>query len=165
MQLMRRMGTLYLFLLLLVSVSSQAAEKTLLNVNVTSEGMNLSFTEAQLLALPQHDIYTSLPWTETKHTYSGPYLDDVLRMAQADGPWVCFEALDKYKVTLDYGLIKDFKPIIALKRDGKSLTVRTKGPLWLILPVDDHATLNAALYNDFMVWHLIKISVHDKEPK
>lgn len=165
MKLHNKIKNIFLFILLSGCCSLQATEKVLLDINFSSGLGDKQYTLSQLLQLPQHEVTTNLPWTEEQHTYSGPYLDDVLKSAQATGQWLCFEALDKYKVTLNYDRIKAFKPILALKRDGQLLTIRTKGPIWLILPVDDHETLNAALYNDFMVWHLVKIGVQEKEPK
>ena len=165
MKLKNKIKNTFLFLFLAVSCSLQATEKILLDINFSSGQGDRQYTLSQLLQLPQHEITTNLPWTEEPHTYSGPYRGDVLKSVQATGQWLCFEALDKYKVTLNYQRIKAFKPILALKRDGSFLTIRTKGPIWLILPVDDHAALDAALYNDFMVWHLVKIGVQEKEPK
>lgn len=154
-----------LLILLVVACYSQAGEKVLLDIIATPEGESKQYTQAQLLAFPQHEITTNLPWTEEKHTYSGPYLEDVLQASQVAGQWLSIEALDKYKVDVNFEKIKEFKPILALKRDGKLLTIRTKGPIWLILPVDYHSELSAALYNDFMVWHLVRIGVQVQEPK
>ena len=71
-------------------------------------------------------------------------------------------ALDSYKISFDYQRIKKFQPILALQVDGKLLTVRTKGPIWVILPLDKYEALDAAIYHDFMVWQLVKLDVEEK---
>lgn len=152
-----------LFIVLTFSFYIEASEKALLEI--FSAGERKQYTRVQLLQLPQYSINTKLPWTDESHTYSGPRLEDVLQLAKVKGHWLKLDALDFYNVSLNFNKIKKFNPILALERDKKQLTVRNKGPLWLILPVDDHAELKAAIYNDFMVWHLIKIGVQDKEPK
>jgi len=150
-----------------VAISSHlsASEKTLLEINSISESINEQFTLNQLLQLPQHDITTKLPWTSESNTYSGPYLKDVLQSAKTTGQWISLHALDYYNVSLNFQQIERFNPILALKKDGRLLTVRSKGPIWLLLPVDDYPELNAAIYNDYMIWHLVKIGVEEKEPK
>jgi len=155
------------FLFMLVAFSSYlpASEKKLLTVNSISESINATFTQQQLMQLPQHEVTTNLPWTEESHRYSGPRLEDVLSSLDAKGQWLTLRALDYYSVSLNLNRIKKFNPILALKIDGKLLTVRSKGPIWLILPVDSYPELNAALYNDYMVWHLVKIDVENKEPQ
>jgi len=155
----------FLSILATLSFYLPASEKTLLTVNSVSESIHATLTQQQLLQLPQHDITTNLPWTDASHTYSGPYLKDVLASLKAQGQWLTLTALDYYSVSLNFDRVKKFNPILALKRDGKLLTIRTKGPIWVILPVDSYPELNAALYNDYMVWHLVKIDVEEKEPQ
>jgi len=155
----------FLSLLVTFSFYLSASEKKLLTVSSTSESINATFTQQQLMQLPQHEIKTNLPWTEDSHTYSGPRLEDVLTSLEAKGEWLTLRALDYYSVSVNINKIKKFNPILALKKDDKLLTVRSKGPIWLILPVDSYPELNAALYNDYMVWHLVKIDVEDREPQ
>jgi len=155
----------FLSLLFTFSFYLSASEKKLLTVSSTSESINATFTQQQLMQLPQHEIKTNLPWTEDSHTYSGPRLEDVLTSLEAKGEWLTLRALDYYSVSVNINKIKKFNPILALKKDDKLLTVRSKGPIWLILPVDSYPELNAALYNDYMVWHLVKIDVEDREPQ
>lgn len=163
MQLRSVIKTSFLCMLFIFSFSLPASEKVLLNVYSVSESTNKQYTLTQLLQLPQHDIDTKLPWTSENNIYTGPYLADVLQAAQVKGQWLRFDALDYYNVSLNYQSIKKFNPILALKQDGKLLTIRTKGPIWLILPVNQHTELNAAIYNDYMIWHLVKIAVQVKE--
>jgi len=163
MQLLNIIRKKYLFLLLMLPFYLFASERTLLEINASSEGINKKYTLEALLTLPQYDVQTKLPWTQEAHIYSGPYLKDVLQSAKVEGGQLTLEALDYYSVSLDFQKIAKFNPILALKKDGKALTIRSKGPIWLILPIDDYPQLNAAIYNDYMVWHLVKISVAAKE--
>ncbi len=47
--------------------------------------------------------------------------------------------------------------LLAEKQDGKVLTLRNKGPLWIIYPLSDHPELNKELYHNRMVWQLTSI--------
>jgi hypothetical protein len=151
-----------LLLLLCLPFFSLASEKILLQVNSVSQAVNAQFTLEQLLQLPQHEIRTNLPWADTAHTYKGPYLEDVLALANVSGHWITMYALDRYQIDYNFDRIKKYKPILALTVDRKRLTIRTKGPIWVILPMDDYAELDAAVYHDYMVWQLVKINVEEK---
>ena len=151
-----------ILLCLCLPLLSAASEKALLNINSVSQGISAQYTLSQLLQLPQHEILANIPWTNETHSYSGPYLEDVLALADTTGKWLTLYALDRYQISFSFDRIRQYKPILALTVDRKKLTVRTKGPIWLILPVDDYRELDAAIYHDYMVWQLIKITVEEK---
>ncbi|PKF61955.1 molybdopterin-binding oxidoreductase [Psychromonas sp. psych-6C06] len=151
------------FLMLYVVLSSclQASQKALLNISSTSQSVNQEFSLKQLQQLPQQKITAQLPWCNEVNTYEGPLLEDVFKLAGIQGRWLTFTGLDNYQISFDYKSIKEYKPILALQRDGELLSIRTKGPLLLVLPIDQYSELNTPLYHDYMVWQLIKIGVED----
>lgn len=151
-----------ILLLVFIPFSAFSSEKVLLKVNSTSASISEEYTLQQLQQLPQYEIKTSIPWSNSVHTFKGPSLEDVLALANAKGQWLTMSALDSYKISFDYQRIKKFQPILALQVDGKLLTVRTKGPIWVILPLDKYEALDAAVYHDFMVWQLVKLDVEEK---
>lgn len=151
-----------LWLFLLLPFSLLASEKTVLNINSAPQSINVLYTLKQLQQLPQHEIRTKSPWTNGVHIYKGPYLDDVLKLAKTEGDWLTLHALDSYQISFNYQRIKKYNPILALQIDGTLLTVRTKGPIWLMLPIDEFKELGTAIYQDYMVWQLVKIDVEDK---
>jgi len=140
-----------------------ASESTLLNIYSASQAIDEKYTLKQLQQLPQHDIETIIPWTNETHRYRGPYLEDVFTLANVKGEWLTMYALDHYQISVNFKKIKKYKPILALQVDGKLLTIRSKGPIWLIFPMSDYEELNAAIYHDYMVWQLLKISVEETQ--
>ncbi|WP_022942330.1 molybdopterin-binding oxidoreductase [Psychromonas hadalis] len=152
-----------LSLLLFLAHSLFASEKVLLNIHSVSQSVNEFYTLKQLQKLPQHEIKITIPWTDEEHIYKGPYLEDVFSSAGIEGRWLTLYALDHYQVSFNYQRIKKYNPILGLQIDGELLTIRSKGPIWLILPVNEYKELEAAVYNDYMVWQLIKINSEDKE--
>ncbi len=44
--------------------------------------------------------------------------------------------------------------ILALRTNGARLTIRDKGPIWLMYPLDDHAELRDPVYNSRLIWQL-----------
>ncbi len=43
--------------------------------------------------------------------------------------------------------------------DGERLSLRDKGPLWLMYPIDDHAELQDPLYNVRLIWQLTSMEL------
>ena len=150
-----------LLLLLCLPFFISASENKLLEIYSDSEVVAEQYTLQQLQQLPQHEIQTKIPWAAGTHIYKGPYLEDVFALAKVKGHWLTLHGLDQYQISFNYLNIKKFKPILALQVDGKLLTIRSKGPIWVILPLDDYKELNAAIYHDYMVWQLVKINVEE----
>jgi hypothetical protein len=47
-----------------------------------------------------------------------------------------------------------------MQANGKRLSLRDKGPIWLIYPLDDHAELQDPYYTIRLVWQLTKMELH-----
>ena len=52
-----------------------------------------------------------------------------------------------------------FEPIIAMRVDNRLLTVRDKGPLWIVYPRDAHKVLQDTRYDARWVWQLSKLNI------
>jgi hypothetical protein len=117
------------------------------------------FDLKMLQALPQHTIVTRHPWVETRHHYKGPRVAEVLELAGAQSSKLTLVALNNYEVEIDFSDIEKFEPILAWSDNDRPMRVRDKGPLWLMLPIDDHPELLQMPYSDFMIWQLRRIIV------
>ena len=68
-------------------------------------------------------------------------------------------ALNDFAAELPASDAYDYEVILAVLRDGEAMSVREKGPIWVIYPMDDHPELQDEAYNDRLVWQLKEISV------
>ena len=50
--------------------------------------------------------------------------------------------------------INNYDPLVAYRRDGKTLSIREKGPIILIYPFDKFKVLNQQTYINRSVWHV-----------
>ncbi|WP_052704077.1 molybdopterin-dependent oxidoreductase [Vibrio nigripulchritudo] len=153
----------FIFLLIFSALTLAQSDRTILTVSGQVE-KSRKYSLEQIQSFPQLLITTNTPWTNEAHSYKGPTLEDILNDAKAKGSWLTLKALDKYQVTVDFERIRQFKPILAWEDNGKKMTVRGKGPLWLILPKDHHKELEAQIFNDYMIWQLVTIDVFSEEP-
>jgi hypothetical protein len=84
------------------------------------------------------------PWSEAQVAYSGPYLRAVMEAAGAQGATLKVVALNDYSASIPFADAADLDTILATRANGKLLSVREKGPLFLIYPFD----LDKRLFNE-----------------
>ena len=163
---MRRVGVAFLMILSTWVEASSFPDEAVLTVSGNIEGLNADPEDNSvrldlpaLQTLPQVRISTKTPWHDNVHVFEGPLLEDVLAFAGARGEQLQLTALNDYRITVDFGTLKDYRPILAWQKDGQPMRVRDKGPLWLILPLDDHEVLQHSSYYDLMIWQLNRIDV------
>ncbi|WP_394242381.1 hypothetical protein [Vibrio astriarenae] len=138
----------------LLTFNLYAFELTLID----KEGNKHSFTQEQLLSIEQHTFSTELPWIEGSSEFSGIYVTDLLNTAKLEMPeQLTFIALNDYKVTVPSQDFVDFKPIISIHKDGSTMSVRDKGPYWLVYPLSDVPELNEPDTHSKMIWQIKEI--------
>lgn len=150
-------------------VSAQALEqpkgKPVLTVGgaiaATNRGGKAVFDMAMLEALPQTTFTTSTPWDDRPIRFSGPLLRDVLAAvqagAQANG--LKATALNDYRIQIPVADAKRFDVIMATRLDGQPMSVRTRGPLFIVYPFDSRPELQGATYYERSIWQLKSLDV------
>ncbi len=119
----------------------------------------LDLDMAALSALPQHSFRTSTPWYPTAVEFTGPLLRDVLALAGARGRALTAVALNDYKVDLPVEDAQRWNVIVARLQDGKPMSVRQKGPLFIVYPFDDSEELRSERYYGRSAWQLRQLVV------
>jgi hypothetical protein len=122
-------------------------------------GDRADFDMAMLEALPQHEFITQTPWFKGARRFSGPLLRDVLAAAGATGRSLQAVALNNYKVDIPLDDALRFKLLLATRMDGQPMTVRNKGPLFIVYPFDESADLRSERYYSRSAWQLRTIEV------
>ena len=122
-------------------------------------GGGARFDRAALEALPQHEIKTSTPWTDGVSTFEGPLLCDLLAGLGANGTELRAKALNDYVVDIPIADCQRYPVVLALNRDGKPLSRRDMGPIWIVYPRDDYPELRLETINARWVWQLIELEV------
>lgn len=144
----------------LISLSALAQEP-LLTIKVAGccDGKDsIALTRADFDALPQHELTTRTPWTEGEHVYRGVLLRDLVKHFNIRGDEVKAVALNDYWAALPLVDGEQFDVLLASRQDGKELTLRNKGPLWVIYPLSQHPELDKEIYHSRMVWQLSAIA-------
>ncbi|HSC79235.1 MAG TPA: molybdopterin-dependent oxidoreductase, partial [Chitinolyticbacter sp.] len=94
------------------------------------------FDDAMLQRFKQHRLTVQTPWYPQPQTFEGPLLRDVLANAGVRGTQLSLRALNDYVTTIPVADSQRYNVILARKRNGKLMTVRDKGPLFVMYPFD-----------------------------
>ena len=139
------------------------AGKIVLTVNGKVGVKNTSdaavFDDALLDALPQHSFVSTTPWIKNPATFTGPLLKDVLKALKAQGTNLKALALNDYKIDIPLNDAFKYDVILARKVDGRALTVREKGPIFVMYPFERFPELKTETYYSRCVWQLKSLSV------
>lgn len=71
-------------------------------------------------------------------------------------------ALDGYEMDLPREDIDKYPVLFGFMVDGQPLSVRQKGPAWIIYPVSDHKELDDPAFEARSVWQLKSIEINKK---
>lgn len=115
------------------------------------------FDAAALARLPQRRIKTATPWHEGEPEFSGPLLRDLLAAAGADGAALRMRALNDYRVDIPANDARQYDVIVAHQVNRQAITVRDKGPLFMMYPFDSHPELRNSVYFSRCIWQLRRI--------
>jgi hypothetical protein len=119
----------------------------------------LAISEAQLLDLPNHTITTATEWTP-RSRFDGPLLSDVLALAKVRGKSIRLFALDDYSITIPWSDMDRYGIILAHSQNGERLSKRKFGPLFLMYPRDQYASvLDTPTGTEKFIWQVCGIHV------
>jgi hypothetical protein len=126
-------------------------------ITATNKDAVLALDQDQLAALPQHSFSTSTTWTEGTPTFQGVLLKDYIAAVGATGTTITLTALNDYKITMPLADVKDDGPMLAYLMDGKTMSLRDKGPIWLVYPYDANADYRTEVAYARSIWQLDRI--------
>lgn len=128
---------------------------------VRSSGNTATFDMAMLEAMPKTSFVTSSPWTEDDTAFEGVALKDLIAAAGATGTMLTARALNEYASTWPVSEAISGGAIVAYKMNGSYMSVREKGPLWIVYPFDDRPDLKTESNYSRCVWQLASIEFTD----
>lgn len=114
-----------------------------------------------LRAMPVVKFSTSTPWTEGAAEFEGVLVGTVMEAVAAKGKSIKAAALNDYIADVDVKTALDAGAIIAYRVNGEYISVRDKGPLWIMFPFDEKPELRAESIYSQSVWQLRKMTFID----
>jgi hypothetical protein len=110
-------------------------------------------------ALPGRETIATTPWYDHAETFKGPLASALLDAVGATGTTVRVTAINDYFADIPISDFKKDPVIFATSIDGKKLSVRDKGPIFVIYPFNENPALYNEAYFGKSVWQVTKIDV------
>ena len=129
------------------------------NIANTNVDDTAQFDLAMLDALAQRETVTETPWYDGAQAFSGPLATAILDAVGAKGSLITVRAINEYSAEIPVADLVDNPVIFASRLNGEILSVRDKGPLFVIYPFDLTPDLYNEVYFGRSVWQVNTISV------
>lgn len=128
---------------------------------VASETTSVQYSVEDLQAFGRVTFSTTTPWTEGVQTFEGVPVSRLLDDLALKSGVLEATAVNDYAVSIPVADALQDGPIIAYLRNGAPMSVRDKGPLWIVYPYDSDASFRTELVYSRSIWQLDRIVVKD----
>jgi hypothetical protein len=127
------------------------------NVGVKNTNDTAALDRDMLEAMTPTTITTSTIWTDGVHSFQGVSLKDLVAALEIQGATLRATAVNDYAVEIPLSDAVEGGPIIAYRIDGNEMSLREKGPLWVIYPYDANADYRKEVIYSRSIWQLDRI--------
>lgn len=128
-------------------------------IGVRNRGDAAVFDRPMLEGLGMASFTTPTPWYDRPVTFEGVPMAALMDAVQADGQTVTALALNDYTTDIPVSDFARFDVLLALKRDGAYMSVRDKGPLFIVYPFNRHQELQSRRYYSRSAWQVAELVV------
>jgi hypothetical protein len=130
-------------------------------LEVTNVKNTAQFDMDMLQSLDNTTFETRTIWTEGKHRFEGVSLAKLVEYLGIEGESLRATAINDYAVEIPLDDALEEGPIIAYKMNGEIMSLRDKGPLWIVYPFDSNPSYSTEVTYARSIWQLDRIEVID----
>ena len=155
------------FFLCFSSVAGAQAPEVDLQISKISTELVQSWSLGEVDALSQQRATTHSPFFPGTETFSGPLLADLLAAALGAEPKestpIKLVALNDYSIQTTFGKLKHAEAIVATRKNDLPMSIRDRGPFWIIFPLTKRPDLENEDFYRLMIWQLSDIIVGESQ--
>jgi hypothetical protein len=126
-------------------------------IAVTNAHDAAQFDLGLLESLGPQTIRTGTIWTQGPQTFEGLPLNVLITALGITGQTLRATAINDYSVEIPITDAQEGGPIVAYRLNGKTMSVRDKGPLWIIYPYDLNSDFRSEVIYTRSIWQLDRI--------
>lgn len=116
-------------------------------------------TMTELQALPSAQFTTNTIWTDGVQQFRGVWLGDLMINLGVTEGTIYFSALNEYLIEIALSEMVSGGPMLAYEWNGKPMSARDKGPLWIVFPYDSDQKYQTESVYAQSIWQLDRIEV------
>ena len=128
-------------------------------LTLTHDGGTSEFDIAALEALGAEEFSTTTIWTEGEQTFTGVSLFALMAEAGISDGTLKATAINDYAVEIPVSDAVVGGPIVAYFLNGEPMSVRDKGPLWIVYPFDADPHYQTEVIYSRSIWQLDRIEL------
>ncbi len=117
------------------------------------------FDRAMLETMTPVTIETETIWTEGPQEFTGVPLSRLMEAVGAKGASLTAVAINDYAVEIPAEDWVEDGALVAYLNNGAPMSVREKGPLWIVYPYDDNPAYQTEVAYSRSIWQLDRIDV------
>ena len=126
-------------------------------LTVTGLEASSEYSVGDLRQIGSETIETTTIWTEGVQTFVGVPLMAFLQALEVTEGIMVATAINDYSITIPVDEAMVEGPIIAFERNGKAMSIREKGPLWIVYPYDAGPEFQTEVVHSRSIWQLNRI--------
>ena len=115
-----------------------------------------SLDEVEALGLDR--IETTTTWTDGKQVFEGILLSRLVDQFAPESTRIVVKAINNYEAEIDVSEARKYPVLLAVRQNGERMSIRDKGPAWVIYPRDDYSELQDERHNFKWVWQVGAVS-------
>lgn len=139
---------------------ARARARDTLRIHGQGVAKDLILDDDVLVTIGAEDLMTRTPWTEGVARFGGVPLAKILSAVGVTSGSVRAIALNDYAVEFSAEDAIAKGAFIARTMNGRELTIRDKGPFWMIFPWSARPELESASVQAMSVWQLRELEIH-----
>lgn len=155
----REFGLLVSSFILLGAGTATAQDDTILTL--AAGGTVTQYSLDDLRAIDATEFETTTIWTDGPQTFTGVSLHVLLESIGAEGSALAATAINDYAIEIPVTDAIPGGPIIAYERNGATMSVRDKGPLWIVYPYDSNPEYQSEVTYSRSIWQLDRLELLD----
>jgi hypothetical protein len=117
------------------------------------------FDRAMLEAMEPVEVTTNTMWTDGPQVFTGVLLLDLLALLGVTEGTLRATAINDYAVDIPVSDAVEGGPIVAYLLNGQPMSVRDKGPLWIVYPYDSKREYQSEVIYSRSIWQLDRMEV------
>ena len=133
---------------------------TIAGTDATQGGSHEIRLDAAMLAeMGQTSFVTTTIWTEGPQKFTGVLLKDLMDALGVKAGGLKATAINDYAITIPVSDAVASGPIVAYHLNDAPMSVRERGPLWIVYPYDSNKDYATEVIYSRSIWQLDRIDI------
>lgn len=161
-EMISRAGALAAMLVLAFAAAVSAGDDPQVLLSVRMDGQSdyaAQYTIEDLRELEPVTFETETIWTTGPQQFTGVPLAVLMERMGVSGGQMVAHAVNDYSVEIPVSDAVEGGPIVAFERNGAEMSLRSKGPLWVVYPYDSNPDYRTEEVYSRSIWQLDRIVI------